>query len=375
MLWLRDQEAVAKVRERLAPSTAKSVLERVVSALTVADPPASSPWRVTRLPAQGKTVVWVDSAEDGGPPVRLITGLLQERIALRGVMYQLWTLDMERLGFFVYDHERFENWIAGPYERSAPPAQPVRFTELPPAIREVIGSCRLKGIDYRREALVQPFDQGQAHCWGGEGWVSATGRLHPAEDEEQLPAPTPNPDPIAAGGWQSDLVPLIAVYLRKEPGAEAVLNDYLEEAGQAPLAADAGTAQRLETVVLRFFTPQEVLTWEAECLEHWLESARPAQGAGAVRTAIEAATKSATGRAIPSALEEAANLAFAQWCDMDEEMPQPGSENRMAWAAWALASRLPLVAARTAREVWPEELAWQIEHALRRLDQKFCGES
>ena len=375
MLWLRDEAAIATLRERLAPPTAaKSILQRVASALTAAVPPPSSPWRVTRLPAQGKTVVWVDSAEDGGPPVQHVRRLLEEGIVLRGIMYQLWTLDMERLGFFVYEHERFDNWIAGPYERSVPPAHPVRFTELPPAIREVIGSCRLAEIDYRREPLVQPFDLGGAHTWNEE-WVSATGRRRRTDEGGVPPGRSPVPYPLATGNWQSNLAPLLAIYLREELGAEAVLNDYLEETGQAPLPAEPGTDKRLETMLLRFLTPQELLTWEAESLEHWLESDAPPQGAAAVRTAIQASKESAAGRAASSALEDAANQAFAQWSDMDDEMTQPGSENRMAWAAWALTSRLPLVATRTAREVRPQELAWQIEHALVRLDQKFCGES
>jgi hypothetical protein len=315
-------------------------------------------------------VVWLDSADGGGPPVRLVTELIREGHVLRGVMHEFATFDVERLGFFAYGHNQFDNWIAGPYERTAPPNRPVRLGELSAEVQQAIGECRLAGVDFRRESLVQPFDLGAAHCWGDE-WVSATGRRRRTDEEASESRDQSAADVGAlafAWGTQSSLPPLAATYIQGEEGALGVLNDFLEEAGLAPLEPASTVAARLENLLLQFFTEQERQQFEAECVEHALAAQlAPPDVEETIRTVLGTLRESGS-TASKETLRDLSHRALAAWGD-SEEAGQP--EQRLAWAAWSLVERHPLIAARTARATSPHELAWQIDLVLRRLDRKF----
>jgi hypothetical protein len=365
LLWLRDEAAMHELQ---LPQTSPSLLKQVTRLFAAAGAPTLQARKTLRLPVPGKVVVWLCGANSSDPPApAFVRDLLARGIALRAWMYD-WYLEVERFGIFAYSMDHFDNWIAGPFEKTSDPPQPLRIEALPEPFRKAAEACALMHADFKRDALIQPFEHGEAHCWG-EDWISTTGRRHmttefgpDVEGETANGEVRPIPPSITGG---ETLLSLLATYLQIEPSSTEVLGDYLEEAGQERMAGGESSGERLDEVLLRFFTPNERLALEADFVEHLLATQQvPSDTAQMIRSVIETARQFAAGSATPAALVESATAAFSAWMPQDEN---EGERGRVAWAAWALARRLPLVAARTARALSAGELAWQTERTLSRI--------
>jgi hypothetical protein len=174
--------------------------------------------------------------------------------------------------------------------------------------------------------------------------------------------------PLATPTGGSSLQSLTAAYLSGETGAVGVLNDFLEEAAHEHLAMQDTPDKRLDEVLLKLLTPAARFSAEADFVEHALAaSPPPGEAADAARAALAAARDPHSTK---EQLDAAAAAALQAWMPADEDMDEEGApprDNGVAWAAWALARRWPLVAARTARTIHPGEFAWQVQHVLQLL--------
>lgn len=380
LLWLRDERALAELRP---PSPAPSLLERAARLLRATSPAEPSNWTLLRLPVRDKVVVWLSGIDTRNPPpMALIRDLLD-----RGVIRRAWVydrdLEFERFGVYAYELEHFDNWITGPFEKTGDPPHPLKADSLPESFRSAAELCPLGGVDFRREVLVQPFEHVESQCWA-EDWLSTTGQRRPTTEfgPQAMALPSSAVEQLAAAVIPrgSTLVALIASYLKVESGSSEVLGDYLVEAGQARIEDRPTAAERLDEVLLRFFTGDERQSLEADFVEHLLDATqeRP-ETARIVRSAIDVVRKHLAGVAAADQLQAAQVAAFEAWSPYgeagDDEPPAEGlveepERSRLAWAAWALAKQMPLVAARTARALGVGELGWQVQRTLDALGQK-----
>jgi hypothetical protein len=343
LLWLVDEDALAQV----VASTSDS--------------------EIVRLKAPGKVVIWLSPEGEGeGEPQALLTQVLawkDQGLLQRGWLYEFGSVEIERLGLIHYHLRTFDNWICGPYTRGPMPASALRLQDLPRKVQEGLGVCELPLADFERDVLLQPYEHGEAASWDDQ-WVSTTGEVRVGElDEEgpeQLPGLTVPPARAA-----SRKVGLVAAYLRGEEGTAEVLGDWLEEQGQERIPVGGTVSGRLDEVLMRWFRPEQRAALEVEFLEHALahEPVPPelAQRLAALIQAVRGAD--------PEARAAAAREAFEAWMPEDgqEEEEAPPEANRLAWAAWAVGSELPLVCAQTLRAVSPAQLRHQVERVLAEL--------
>ena len=377
LLWLRDEAALAELTPQATPPAPRPPsLGQRLRQLVSPPPPPPKPagWSVLRLSVPGKVVVWVESDDQNSPPTpKRIRELLAAGVVLRAWGYDFSSLDPERFGVFHYQLETFDNWIAGPFERGQSPPRLTTAAELRAGAGDDILLCDLPGSDFSRDVLLQPFEHGAAYCWG-EHWISTTGRQFRTEehgpDLEGLQANPVQPTAAAAAGGSS-LQALAAAYLNGEPGAAGVLNDFLEEAGQARIENFAAPAQRLDEVLVKLFAPAERQALELAFVQHALErSPPPPPAADAAQSTIATIRQALAGQATETQLAEAARAALRAWMPADEEIDEdsaPLRNNGVAWATWALARRWPLVAARSVRLTGPDELSWQCSRVIEQL--------
>jgi hypothetical protein len=373
LLWFRDEAALAKVTTASA-AAAPNVVQRIRRLFTPAAAAlAESGWGVLRLPVEGKVAVWISTWEEGPKPTLAdVRRLLASGDILRGWVYQR-ELEPERMGLFGYELETFDNWIAGPFERGGDPPRPLRLDDLPAGARGMLAPFELPLADFPRDRLLQPFEHGPAQCWGSH-WISTTGRqFHNEESGPELPGIAPaasRPLSVSAGGG-STLQALTAAYLNGEPGADGVLNDFLEESGHEHLAMHDSPGRRLDEVLMKLLTPEARWHAEAGFVEHVLAQVPPpGESAIVARAALSAMRDWLARRVTKEQLQEAASAALQAWMPAAEQIDEEGApprDNGVAWAAWALARRWPLVAARTARTIQPGEFEWQAEFVLRLL--------
>jgi hypothetical protein len=297
------------------------------------------------------------------PTAAQIRELLAEGTVLRGFLLTR-DLEPERFGFFSYNHDP---QYSAPYVLVGRPPAPVHLDDLPAEVARTVGECRLP-VDFSREPILQPFEHLPSQAWD-DAWYSTTGQLvQVGQEAAQGPSPTSWWDVVPPGkiAGRSMLATLVEAWLRLEPLALDVLNDYLVEASQSPLPEVEGPAARLDEVLSRFMSPAELLAIEADFVEHSVRKLElPSEIVSAVRQSIEAARRFQVGQAQEADLSAAASAA--ERCTWQEEA-QP--DIRAAWAAQALARRWPLVAARTARTIVPDETAWQVEYVVRLLDAR-----
>jgi hypothetical protein len=375
LLWLGSDVATTSAPP---PPPTPSLIGRLTGWMAGRTMPPSAGairWPFVRLPVEGKSVIWLSAwTNSEHPTLDDIRALAANGFIQRGWVYQK-ELDIERFGLFGYELSTFDNWIAGPFERGAAPPRPLRLDDLPPAVRQSLNLCPLPDHDFRREPLLQPFEAGESFAWGPQ-WVSTTGRVystsqHGPDLPERIARGVASP-PVVQG--ESSLRALASAYLSGEAGAIDVLNDYLEETGRPRLRDHAAPSERLDELLFVLLSPEERMSVECEMVEHVVpHSATPEIGAAA-RQATEAVRKWLDGQADEATLQTAASAALAAWMpddagvdeDSDQEVVR-SRDNGVAWAAWALARRWPLVAARTARTVHPDELAWQMQLVLERL--------
>jgi hypothetical protein len=372
LLWLRDEAALARLKTDESVPARPTVLQRVRHLFAPAAAPVASDngWPVLRLPVADKVVVWISTWGDGpAPTLARLRELVAVGDVLRGWVYKH-ELELERFGLFAYGLGTFDNWIAGPVERGADPPRPLRLHDLPPAARESLSLCPLPDLDFRRERLLQPFEYGPAYCWG-EHWISTTGRQFRNEQygPELVEVAADGSTAVASGG--SSLPALAAAYLNGEPGAAEVLNDFLEEAGHPRIAANEARGNRLDELLVVLLTPDQLQQAAAAFVEHALQTNPPPdEAAAAARAAIDTYREWLGGKATAEQLKTVAAAALQSWMPSDENIDDEGAplrDNGVAWSAWALTRRWPLVAARTARTIQPGEWKWQAEYVLQRL--------
>jgi hypothetical protein len=374
LVWLHDEATLASLL--LGPAATGTVPKRLKKRIAqLFGRPSSEGPQIHRLPSPDKIVIWITkgSADENPDLVAFINDLLGRGMAARGwVCYQ--PPEVERFGFFAYSHDTFDNGSSGPYERAAPPLRPAHIDDLPPAVSHALANCRLEQVDFMGEVLIQPLEH-FSECNSRAGnWISTTGQLAPVRDApDAVPGPDAQPAEAISGevASQSSLGPLVEAWLSCKLGADDVLNDYLQEAGHKKLPALEGPAARLDTALVRFLTPAELLAVEADFVDHVLGQADLAPNEFAtLSAAIDAARRFARDDLSRADLATAADSAWQQWQTTEAESEQT---NRVAWAAWTLARRWPLVAARTVRSLRPGELHWQIEYVVRLLDSRWRG--
>jgi hypothetical protein len=145
-----------------------------------------------------------------------------------------------------------------------------------------------------------------------------------------------------------------------------VLNDFLHESN-LPLLRDARSpALRLDEILQTFFTPEELLLVEADMVQR----VRTDDGAAAIDAVLQGVRGFAAGSVAVDDLRPLAFQVLQAWRTFDEDEGPAPQVNRAAWAAFALAQRWPLAAARTARSLEPGELKWQVDCVLRRLEER-----
>jgi hypothetical protein len=374
LVWLRDEATLTSLL--LGPAATGIVPKRLEKRIArLFGRPSSEGPQIHRLPSLDKIVVWITegSADENPDLVAFVNDLLGRGMAARGwVCYH--PPEVERFGFFAYSHDTFDNGSSGPYERAAPPLRSAHIDDLPPAVSHALANCRLEQVDFMGEVLIQPLEHfSECNSMAGN-WISTTGRIAPIGDE---PDAELSPDEQAAEALSgevaghSSLGPLLEAWLHLRPAADDVLNDYLQEAGHNQLPAVEGPVARLDAALLRFLMPAELLAVEADFVDHVLGQADLAPNEfGTLSAAIDAARRFARGGLSQDDLAAAADSAWRQWQTTDAERSEI---NGIAWAAWTLARRWPLVAARTVRSLRPGELLWQIEYVVRLLDSRWRG--
>jgi hypothetical protein len=91
----------------------------------------------------------------------------------------------------------------------------------------------------------------------------------------------------------------------------------------------------------------------------------------AIGTNVAQAVRQYLSNQLPAdALNDLAEQALSAWMPEDEVLDNesmPSRDDGIAWAAWALARRMPLVASRTLRLTSADALQWQISSVLSRL--------
>jgi hypothetical protein len=376
LLWFRDEKAVEQVIPSRSPGSTVANLAQRFTGLFTAPPQPDPQWHRVRLPVPGKVVFWVEwHSSSGIPHPDRIRELLAAGILLRAYGYDYGDLDVSRFGIFGYELATFDNWIAGPFERGAAPPRPLRIDDLPPAVREALNLCPLPNHDFRREPLLQPFEEGEAFAWGPQ-WASTTGRIYStSQHSPDLPERVvQNVASLPVVPGESSLRALAAAYLSGEAGAIDVLNDYLEETGRPRLCDHAAPGARLDELLLGLLSPEERMSAETAMVEHVLPHSATPEIAAAAQQAIDAVRKWLEGQGDEDALKAAASAAMQAWmpgdAGVDEESDEEvvrSRDNGVAWAAWTLARRWPLVAARTARTLHTDELTWQMQLVLERL--------
>ena len=173
--------------------------------------------------------------------------------AVRGWIY-FCPPEAERFGFFAYD---FSHWpFCMPYERIGTPPHRALIADLPPPAGHVVSFCQLTASDFSRDMLLQPIEHGHASFYG-EQWITSTGCVvRGREVPADRPSPTTWWDVVYPGEVAtSNVGALVEGWLRDEPDAGGVLNDYLQEHGRTSLPDAAGPAARLDFVLLEFFEP------------------------------------------------------------------------------------------------------------------------
>ncbi len=118
--------------------------------------------------------------------------------------------DPARHGFFEYEHLT-ENWISGPYGRTARPLKPLHVDQLPPDVRELVKQMRFDNLSFTEAAHIQPVEHTDCVSWEA-AWLDATGK-------KVRPMPGREGDYAEAVGELSDLTAR-GIEVEPPPGAE-----------------------------------------------------------------------------------------------------------------------------------------------------------
>jgi hypothetical protein len=271
-------------------------------------------------------------------PTHALSALIEHLVEPRAPELELW-----RLGAFAYSAEALVSELCMPYLREPPPEHRLLLSERP-GLRELLRPVELLHADFELEVLWQPYEHGEGDI--ADAWVGSTGRLHedelgPEDDSEEVELPE-----LEA---ESAPVALLAGYLSGDPQASAVLADWRAERGLVPLGRWPEPARRLDDVLFYAFGPTERRRLEARLVEHVM---------GKMRLSLDTRTRAGAVLAAVRQGQEGRPL------DPPEPTPDDITAGQLAWALWALERDLPLVAARTARELAPHQLHFQLRAVL-----------
>lgn len=132
---------------------------------------------------------------EGMPDYDRLVRLPSDRVLVRGWfelsrLAQLWwelgvirvrspyDLEPGRFGVFRYS---CDDYSAGPYARvERPSGPPLRVEQLSAPLRAALSGVIFSAIDFRSDALVQPFEHMPSQAWSEE-WLGTDGELHRVE--------------------------------------------------------------------------------------------------------------------------------------------------------------------------------------------------
>jgi hypothetical protein len=102
--------------------------------------------------------------------------------------FYLWrsaaAVEPARLGFFEYEHLT-ENWVSGPYGRTARPLQPLHVDQLPPDVRELVKQMRFDNLSFAQATHVQPVEHAECVSWES-AYLDVTGKkIRPIPGREE----------------------------------------------------------------------------------------------------------------------------------------------------------------------------------------------
>ncbi|MGC4115758.1 MAG: radical SAM protein [Myxococcales bacterium] len=174
--------------------------------------------------------------------IDVVRRLLKDKRFLKG-----WAggwLEAERLGFFRYVHDEYDNWASGPYQRVGAPAKPILIDQLCGEAREIASAARLAGICFSQEPRVQPVHH--ARC------SSHQSTFVPAYQDVLLPFERGQIPPVPRG--RPDLHVFLAVGLAVLDPADQPKGPH-HAGGPLPRLSDQDTLPLLRWLV-RLFAPE-----------------------------------------------------------------------------------------------------------------------
>src|SRR5690606_35074456 len=151
LVWAKDEAVLERLRELVRP-TGPSLAQRFRAILS---PEMSTDHRnLMRVQSRDRVVGWIESSGLGDP----VPGMLEEMLA-SGDLLRVWKyrrgLEIERFGFFHYRHDVFDDWACGPLAQTKRPPRPVKLTDLPAQLADLIRMFAAP-VDFTRDAVYQP---------------------------------------------------------------------------------------------------------------------------------------------------------------------------------------------------------------------------
>jgi hypothetical protein len=97
--------------------------------------------------------------------------------------YYLYYLNHDRinlLDLMMYRHaDRWENWIAGTYERwNRLPDRPLKVTDLPPPLQAKFRKVKFNRLKFSETSQIQPIEYHECSSWHGDDWMDSTSTKH-----------------------------------------------------------------------------------------------------------------------------------------------------------------------------------------------------
>jgi hypothetical protein len=166
-----DRYSIIEAPEQLGDRS--SALVELADASVLADPHLreglSLSERFVRLPSDRVLIRgWFDPT--------ILAGLWHELGVIR--VRSPYDLEPGRFGLFRYS---CDDYSAGPYARvERPRGQPLRIEQLSAPLRTALSGVTFSALDFRSEAVVQPFEHVPSQAWGHE-WLGTDGQLHSVE--------------------------------------------------------------------------------------------------------------------------------------------------------------------------------------------------
>ena len=111
----------------------------------------------------------------------------------QGAICRAWLEEFspERFGFYTYEHsDACENWISGPYVKTAEPRFPLFVLQLPGKFRAILETVRFQGVHFGESDRIQPVEHFPCNSWQAD-WQDLAGERHEfAPPDPQAPPPS-----------------------------------------------------------------------------------------------------------------------------------------------------------------------------------------